>query len=122
LEFFLRTVERTPELPTVLSDFLALGEIVLPDDVRRNIPEREVLVRGLGFLRDVSVAAETARSFEAVLGDRDPFTDGGILKKYLPNLHLIADCGHQPEPLLRAVFQHTRVRERVSSLTSESRS
>ena len=115
LEFFLRTVERTQELPTVLGDFLALGEIVLPDAARRSIPERDVLARGLVFLRDASVTAEDAGGMEAVLGDRDPFTDAAALKPFLPDLHVLQDCGHQPGPLLRAVFQHTRLRQRVPS-------
>lgn len=120
LEFFMRTVERTPELMTVLGDFLALGEIVLPDGVRQALPEREVLARGLEFLRDVTVSPDAAGGMEAVLGDRDPFTDSARLQTFMPNLHVVSDCGHRPEPLLRAVFERTRLRSLSPTSGSQS--
>ncbi|CAI2718321.1 hypothetical protein [Nitrospina watsonii] len=121
LEFFLRTVERTQTLPTVIGDFMALGDIVLPQEVRGGIPERAVLLRGLEFLRDVAVTPDAALGFDAVLGDRDPFTDSAVLQPLMPNLHVVADCGHHPEPLLQTLFQLAAVREIFSAASSDKR-
>ncbi|MGP0564828.1 MULTISPECIES: hypothetical protein [unclassified Nitrospina] len=111
LEFFLRTVERTQDLPTVLGDFMALGDIVLPPEAKSGIPERDVLLRGLQFLRDESATPEATAGFHAVLGDRDPFTEHTALQPLMPSLEVVNDCGHHPEPLLQTIFQLPAVRE-----------
>ncbi|MCF8720632.1 alpha/beta hydrolase [Nitrospina gracilis] len=105
LEFFLRTVERTQDLPTVLGDFMALGDIVLPPEAKVGIPERDTLLRGLQFLRDVSATPDAVARFHAVLGDRDPFTDATALQSLVPSLKVVNDCGHHPESLLQTIFQ-----------------
>ncbi|CCQ91558.1 conserved hypothetical protein [Nitrospina gracilis 3/211] len=115
LEFFLRTVERTPDLPTVLGDFMALGDIVLPPEAKNDIPERDTLLRGLQFLRDVTVSPDATAGFHAVLGDRDPFTDATALQPLVPSLEVVHDCGHHPEPLLQTIFQLAAVQERLAA-------
>ena len=117
LEVFIRTVRRADDLGQVLKDFLALGNLFLPESAKREIPEREVLVRGLEFLRDISVDTEQAAPFVTLLGDQDPFSDREFFSEHVQQTRILKNCGHQPQPLLDELFKITETQK----LPTESR-
>ena len=105
LDFFIETVRQSGNLETVLRDFLALGNIFMPDEAMQNMPDQSALLNGLEFLKSASADAESARDWISFLGENDPFTDPAQAKSLLPQLEVLPGCGHEPGPLLNKLSQ-----------------
>ncbi len=111
LDYFIKTVKRAEDLKTVLKDFLALGNLFLPETAIQAMPDRKTLLKGLDFLKSVSTEPDPAKDCISLLGENDPFTDPEQAKSLLPHLEVLEKCGHEPGPLLARLAEIMSERE-----------
>ena len=83
-----------------MQKFYSDAGINFSDGWLHKIPENEVLLKGLEFLRTAPVPETEDLNAIALVGKEDNFLDGEKLKKYFPQLEIIASAGHSPELLL----------------------
>ena len=98
-------MKRNPDDETPLTNFYAGCEITFPDPLLQKVPKREVLIRGLEFLEQTLVSAESAREFLVILGNNDPFSDSAEMKRRIPQVDVVEGAGHSPETLLRRLAE-----------------
>lgn len=116
LNYQKKMLRSSKDYVTSIKGFFDLSGIRLPENDLQQPYNREVLVRGLDFLKTVSVSPETARDCIAITGLRDPLLDGNRLKELIPHLNLIEDCDHSPHKLLSHLAQH---HDRPGELTAQ---
>ena len=102
LLYFLKTLRKNPEDSESLINFFAKCNLSSGEKLLGNIPENDILLKGLEFLRDIKVEGEQTQGFMAFLGDKDPFLDIKI-REYIPQLEVVDDCDHAPNKLLDAL-------------------
>ena len=66
-----------------------------------DIPDREILLRGLEFLKTCKAGREDAKNFFSILGENDIFINGDLLRAQIPDLDIIQGIGHAPGNLLK---------------------
>jgi hypothetical protein len=100
LKYLIRQLKRYPKDPSPLQEFYSDAGINISEDWLPRVPENEVLLKGLEFLRTAPVPETENLNAIALVGKEDKFLDGGKLKKYFPQLEIIASASHSPELLL----------------------
>ena len=85
----------------VLRDFFFNADLPYPESQIEEIPERNILIKGLKFLQNNSVTGKETNDFLSIIGENDTFLDAGALKDHIPHLEIVKDVGHSPTPLLK---------------------
>ena len=117
LRYFIRNLKRAGDLEWVVSEFFDLGKINMPLPSREELPEKDVLIRGLEFLK--TVCASAPGNWISLLGEQDVFLDWAQLQCHLPNLQRVPNAGHSPDALLKYFAENMDVLQR-SSLKTEA--
>ncbi len=84
-----------------VTDFFSYSDLPFPETMIEDVPDREVLLRGLEFLRTCRAKGEDSEIFLSILGENDIFIKADILKRHIPHLDIIQGVGHAPEKLLK---------------------
>lgn len=104
LRYLIRKLYRAVDRESVVSEFYDFGEIEMPLPSEDELPDKEVLIRGLKFLKTAS--APGVKGWTALLGERDPFLDGTQLQVHIPDLKIIPNAGHSLHFLLIQFLEH----------------
>lgn len=102
LKYLIKILGRNSSTKThVLRDFFFHADLPYPENQIQEIPEREILIRGLKFLENNSVTGKETNDFLSIIGENDTFLDAGILREHIPHLEIVKGVGHSPTPLLK---------------------
>ena len=115
LRYFIRNLHRAGDMESVVSEFYDLGKINMPLPSRDEFSDKEVLIRGLEFLK--TVCAPAAENWMALLGEKDPFLDWTQLQAHIPNLQVVPNAGHSPDSLLKQLAGNPDIIQRSFSKT-----
>ena len=99
-ELFRRLMQGTDQNVT-LKKFFMYCDLQFPESLFDDIPDREILLRGLEFLKSYQVKGEDAKRFLSILGENDIFINAELLRVHIPHLDIIKGIGHAPESLLK---------------------
>ena len=66
-----------------------------------DVPDKEILLRGLDFLKTCRANGGDTKVFLSIVGENDIFIDGDLLKRHIPNLDIVQKVGHAPGNLLK---------------------
>jgi len=100
LKYLIRKLKRNPHDPSPLREFYSSAGIHFSGSWLKNVPDHKVLLNGLEFLQIAPVPQIEAQKFVALVGKEDGFLDGNELKRHLPQLEIVPEAGHAPDPLL----------------------
>jgi hypothetical protein len=104
LLYLLKTLKRRPEESKPIINFFAQCNLSNGENLLGNIPENDILIEGLEFLRDIKVEGNRSEGFLSYLGDKDPFLETD-LKKHIPHLEVVTDCDHAPNKMLKKLAE-----------------
>ena len=99
LKYLARTLQQNPDKS--LKDFFSYSDLPFPEKMIEDVPDREILLRGLEFLKTCRAKGEDAKIFLSIVGENDIFIDGDLLRRHIPNLDIIQGVGHAPGNLLK---------------------
>jgi len=99
LKYLARTLQQNPDKS--LKDFFSYSDLLFPEKMIEDVPDREILLRGLEFLKTCRAKGEDAKIFLSIVGENDIFIDGDLLRRHIPNLDIIQGVGHAPGNLLK---------------------
>ena len=99
LKYLARTLQQNPDKN--LKDFFSYSDLPFPEKMIEDVPDREILLRGLEFLKTCRAKGEDAKIFLSIVGENDIFIDGDLLRRHIPNLDIIQGVGHAPGNLLK---------------------
>jgi len=102
LLYLLKTLKRRPEESKPIISFFAQCNLSIGEDLLEGIPEHDILIEGLEFLRDIKVEGNASEGFLSYLGDKDPLLETD-LKNHIPNLEVVSGCDHAPDKMLQAL-------------------
>jgi hypothetical protein len=100
LKYLIRSLKQGSEQSTSVKNFFLQCDLPFSEEMIEDIPDREVLLRGLEFLKTCKAKREDAKNFLSILGENDIFINGDILRKHIPDLDIIQGVGHAPGNLL----------------------
>ena len=86
---------------TIVKEFFSYCDLPISENLFDGIPDREILLRGLRFLKSCRVKGDDAKSFLSILGENDIFLNAELLRVHIPNLDIIKGIGHAPDILLK---------------------
>lgn len=101
LKYLIKILSRDSNQSEVLRDFFFHADLPYPENQIKEIPGRNILIRGLKFLENNSVTGKETDDFLSIIGENDTFLDAGTLKGHIPHLEIVEDAGHSPIPLLK---------------------
>jgi len=101
LKYLSRSLKQGSDQSIAIKNFFSYCDLPFPENMIAEIPDREVLLRGLEFLYTCRAKGEDAKNFLSIVGENDIFIDGDLLKKHIPDLDIIQGVGHAPESLLK---------------------
>ena len=101
LKYLARILKQEPDKQTSLNKFFSYSDIPFPEKMINEIPDRDVLLKGLEFLQTSQAKGEDAKIFLSILGENDIFIDGKLLKMHIPHLEIVQGVGHAPAKLLQ---------------------
>jgi hypothetical protein len=104
LLYLLKTLKRKPEESKPIINFFAQCNLSNGENLLGNIPENDILIEGLEFLRDIKVEGNTSEGFLSYMGNKDPFLETD-LKNHIPHLEILSGCDHAPNKMLQALAQ-----------------
>ena len=84
-----------------LKKFFLYCDLPFSENLFDDIPDREILLRGLEFLKSYQVKGEDAKRFLSILGENDIFINAELLRVHIPHLDIIKGIGHAPKNLLK---------------------
>ena len=99
-KLFRRLMQGTDQNVT-LKNFFMYCDLQFPESLFDDIPDREILLRGLEFLKSYQVKGEDAKRFLSILGENDIFINAELLRVHIPHLDIIKGIGHAPKNLLK---------------------
>jgi hypothetical protein len=105
LKYLIRQLKRYPEDPSPLQEFYKNAEIKISDAWMREIPENEILMKGLEFLQTAPVPEIKEFNAIALVGKEDKFLNGAKLKEHLPQLEIVPSANHSPDLLLKRLAE-----------------
>ena len=111
LRYFIRNLKRAGDLEWVVSEFFDLGKINMALPSKDEFPEKNVLIRGLEFLK--TVCASAPENWISLLGEKDVFLDWPQLQCHLPNLKVVRNAGHSVDSLLKYFVENRDVLQRA---------
>lgn len=101
LKYLIRILKQGADQATTVKSFFSYSDLPFSQEMIEDIPDREVLLRGLEFLKTCKVKKEDAKNFLSILGENDIFINGEILSTHIPDLDIIQSVGHAPGNLLK---------------------
>ena len=101
LKYLIKILSRDSNQSEVLRDFFFHADLPYPENQIKEIPGRNILIRGLKFLENNSVTGKETDDFLSIIGENDTFLDAGTLKGHIPHLEIVEDAGHSPIRLLK---------------------
>lgn len=101
LKYLIRSLKQNLDQSTTIKSFFSYCNLPFSEDMIEEIPNREVLLRGLEFLKTCKASGEDAKYFLSILGENDIFINGDILRRHIPDLEIIQNVGHAPGSLLK---------------------
>ena len=99
-KLFRRLMQGTDQIVTV-KNFFSYCDLPFSEKLFDDIPDREILLRGLEFLKSCQAKGEDAKRFLSILGENDIFVNAELLRAHIPHLDIIKGIGHAPESLLK---------------------
>ncbi len=101
LKYLSRSLRQDLGYSVAIKNFLLYCDLPFPEEMIDEIPDREVLLRGLEFLLRCQEKGENAKNFLSIVGENDIFIDASILREHIPDLDIIQGVGHAPDNLLK---------------------
>lgn len=101
LKYLIRQLKRNPHDPSPLLEFYSDAGIQFSDTWLKKIPENEVLLKGLEFLKNAPIPEIDDINVISLVGKEDEFLDADELKRHFPQLEIIPGAGHAPGSLLK---------------------
>ena len=100
LKYMIRSLKQGSDQSTTVKSFFSHCDLPFSEEMIEDIPDRDVLLRGLEFLKACKAEREDAKNFLSILGENDIFINGNILRTHIPDLDIIQGVGHAPGNLL----------------------
>ena len=100
LKYLIRSLKHDSDQASTLKSFFSNCDLPFSVEMIQDIPNKEVLLRGLEFLKTFKANGKEAKNFLSILGENDIFTDGEKLKRHITDLDIIQSVGHAPRSLL----------------------
>ncbi len=88
---------------SIIQAFYTISGLQITDKFLKDISDRSKLIRGLEFLNEIEVTPSGTLDFIALIGENDSLLEGKAIKRQLPQVRIIEQAGHAPEPLLAAL-------------------
>jgi hypothetical protein len=101
LKYLIKILSKESSKTNVLRDFFLNADLPYPESQIEEIPERNILIKGLKFLQNNSVTGKETNDFLSIIGENDTFLDAGVLRHHIPHIEIVKDAGHSPTPLLK---------------------
>ena len=101
LKYLARILKQSPDKQATLKSFFSYSDLPFPENFIDEIPDREVLIRGLEFLQNFQAKGDDAKIFLSIVGENDSFINGDLLKKHITHLDIIQGVSHAPGDLLK---------------------
>ena len=101
LKYLIKILSSDSSNKNVLQDFFFHADLPYPESQIEEIPERNILIKGLKFLENNTVTGKDTNHFLSIIGENDTFLDAGILRRHIPHLEIVKNAGHFPTPLLK---------------------
>ncbi|MBC8283239.1 MAG: hypothetical protein H8E32_05440 [Nitrospinae bacterium] len=101
LKYLSRSLKQGSDQCATVKSFFSLCDLPFSEKMIDDIPNRDILLRGLEFLKTCQATGKDAKNFLSILGENDIFINGGLLKSHIPNLDIIQGVGHAPGNLLK---------------------
>jgi hypothetical protein len=100
LNYLLRILKQQSDNRTTLKNFFSYSKLPFQENFIDQIPDREILLRGLDFLKSYRAKGEDTKIFLSILGENDIFIDASLIRRHIPHLDIIQGVGHAPGKLL----------------------
>jgi len=81
--------------------FFAYSDLSFHEKMIKDMPDKEILLKGLDFLKTCRANGGDTKIFLSIVGENDIFIDGDLLKRHIPNLDIVQGVGHAPGNLLK---------------------
>ncbi|MBT5867241.1 MAG: hypothetical protein HOH38_00215 [Nitrospinaceae bacterium] len=108
LNYLSRQMKQNPDSSSCLKQFFSYSKLPYPENLIDELPSRDILLKGLDFLKTCRVKGEDSKIFLSILGEDDIFVDGKILETHIPHLDIIQGVGHAPGKLLNRLAWHLK--------------
>lgn len=100
LKFLYRRLMQGSDQSAAVKNFFSYCDLPFSEKMIDDIPDREILLRGLRFLESCKAKGEDAKRFLSILGENDIFINADLLRTHIPNVDIIEGTGHAPRTLL----------------------
>ena len=101
LKYLFKRLRKETDQNVTLKKFFSYCDLSVSENLFDDIPDREILLRGLEFLKSFQAKGEDAKRFLSILGENDIFVNAELLRVHIPDLYIIKGIGHAPEKLLK---------------------
>ena len=101
LKYLSRILKQPSDKYDSVKKFFAYSDLPFSATMIEDVPNREILLRGLEFLKTCRAKGDDAKTFLSIVGENDIFIDGDLLRKHIPNLDIVQKVGHAPGNLLK---------------------
>ena len=101
LKYLSRILKQPSDKYASVNKFFAYSDLPFSATMIEDVPNREILLRGLEFLKTCRAKGDDAKTFLSIVGENDIFIDGDLLRKHIPNLDIVQKVGHAPGNLLK---------------------
>ena len=101
LNYLSRILKQPSDKYASVKKFFAYSDLPFSATMIEDVPNREILLRGLEFLKTCRAKGDDAKTFLSIVGENDIFIDGDLLRKHIPNLDIVQKVGHAPGNLLK---------------------
>ncbi len=82
-------------------DFFSYSDLPYPKKFIKQVPDTDILLKGLEFLKTYRASGNDAKKFLSILGENDIFIDSSKLKEHIPHIDIVEGVGHAPGNLLK---------------------
>ena len=106
LKYLIKLLTRSSNYEEVLRKFFFDAKLPYPEAHAHEIRDKDILIKGLEFLKDSSVTGNDTNEFISIIGEDDTFLDAEVLKNHIPHLKIIKGVGHSPIPLLNKLAKY----------------
>ena len=105
LKYLSRILKQPSDKYASVNKFFAYSDLPFSATMIEDVPNREILLRGLEFLKTCRAKGDDAKTFLSIVGENDIFIDGDLLRKHIPNLDIVQKVGHAPGNLLKRLAE-----------------
>jgi hypothetical protein len=101
LKYLIKILSNDSSNKNVLRDFFFHANLPYPESQIEEIPEKNILIKGLKFLENNTVTGKDTNDFLSIIGENDTFLDARVLRHHIPHLEIVKNAGHSPSLLLK---------------------